>query len=534
MRKFSKVLAFTLAAVMVLGLAACGGNSESTSTGSAAVSSTAATSDSNAAASSIDTSKFVDVSYVVLGDPPTNGQDVKVQEKWNEIMEKKINANMHLKWIEWADWLTKYNLLLASGEPVDLITTATDWLETWQNAQKGAFLTLDELIPKYAPNVWASVTPEQWEECKYEGKIVLMPENNFTQWTNHGAIYRADWAKEFGITEPIRDFDTLGKYFQGIKDNKPDVIPWEVQANITTANLAYGYILTNTDHVALDFVSPAIFYAKSYDEKYSVTLPVFDDIYVEFAKKMKEWGDKGYWREDVLNFKGDVDQAFKAGKNGMKAHHTETLKGLHTTVAREQPGADLQMFPFISKNNNNILKLSITHGGTSISANSQNPERALMVYDLIRSDKEVYRLLNYGIEGVQYAEKDGKLARPEGYNEQRDTFSSNFWGGREDKFQIVGPDDWDGIKDYYSEFEKIAKPFPYGRFVFNKQPIETELTSLQNVVNTYETAISFGKAGDPVKAVEKYREKLKEAGIDKVQAELQKQLDEFKSKVEGK
>ena len=33
-------------------------------------------------------------------------------------------------------------LLLASGEPVDLITVATDWLDTWQNAQKGAFQPL--------------------------------------------------------------------------------------------------------------------------------------------------------------------------------------------------------------------------------------------------------------------------------------------------------------------------------------------------------------------------------------------------------
>ena len=66
----------------------------------------------------IDTSEFQTISYVMLGDKPKNGQFEKVMEKVNAILKQKANAKLEIKWVEWADWQTKYNLLLASGEPL--------------------------------------------------------------------------------------------------------------------------------------------------------------------------------------------------------------------------------------------------------------------------------------------------------------------------------------------------------------------------------------------------------------------------------
>ena len=43
-------------------------------------------------------------------------------------------------------------LLLSSGQPVDLLFTA-DWTNYQQYAKKGAFLALDEIVPKYAPQL---------------------------------------------------------------------------------------------------------------------------------------------------------------------------------------------------------------------------------------------------------------------------------------------------------------------------------------------------------------------------------------------
>ena len=68
-------------------------------------------------------------------------------EKLNDILTEKVNAELDIYWIEWTDYLTNYNLILAQNDgSVNLVGTATDWLDAWPNVKKGAFLELSEDI----------------------------------------------------------------------------------------------------------------------------------------------------------------------------------------------------------------------------------------------------------------------------------------------------------------------------------------------------------------------------------------------------
>ena len=199
---------------------------------------------------------------------------------------------------------------------------------------------------------------------------------------------------------------------------------------------------------------------------------------------------------------------------------------------KAQPGSDLQMFSF-SDTRGNLISMPITHGGTSIGAHSKHPERALMAYELIRQNEEVYKLINFGIEGVQYDLKDGKRVRPAGYDDARDGFYTDFWGGRVDKFDLPSDTDWSGIGEVYKKYDAIKKPFPYGKFVFDKTKVDVEMTSISQVIGELLPAILYGKTDDPQKAVMELRDKLKSAGYDKVMAEIQSQLDAYKKLIEG-
>lgn len=538
---FKKSSAILLSILMASSLAACSSNNNKDNNKPAETAKASNNAGTNATASTntggdtaIDTSKFVKIKYLVLGNKPTNGQFDKVMGEVNKIMKEKINAELEWQWIEWTDWQTKYNLALASGEPIDLITIGTDWLDTWGNAQRGAFMNIDDLLPKYAPQTWNSVPEDAWAQSKYNGKIVLIPENAYTQWVNHGFFYRGDWAKEAGITEPIKDWDGIGKYLQYIKDNKPDVIPWDAVSGVSTFG---GFDTSYTDNLELPISTGylPVFTAKSFDEKYTINSPVFEDTMVKYATMMKDWADKGFWREDVLNNKNDTRASLRAGLTGMDQHHTQTFGTLRVQMDKDQPGSDLQMFPFARQGGKNLTELSITHGGTSVGANSKNPERALMAYDLIRNDEQIYHLINYGIEGTQYEIVDGKRQQPAGYDATRDDFYADFWGGRNDKLEIPSVTVWDQLEStLYAEYDKIKKPYPYGQFVFDKTPVEAELTAITQVTGEMGPAIAYGKAGDPVKAVEQFRSKLKTAGYDKVLAELQKQMDAYKTQMGGK
>ena len=213
-----------------------------------------------------DTSEHVVITYLVTGDIPTNKTN-EVLKVLNEKLTEKVNAELAIEWIVWTDWTTKYNLALATQDgSIDLVGTATDWLNAWPNIQKGAFLPLTEdMLKTYAPKTWESVPPENWELCKYDGTIYLMPEDNYAQWTNHGFLYRGDWAREAGL-EKINTWEDLGKYFQYIKDNKEGVIPWDADGNGTSyaPQLSGGWQTSHTGNIYIEGLPVDLFYGVSY------------------------------------------------------------------------------------------------------------------------------------------------------------------------------------------------------------------------------------------------------------------------------
>ncbi len=533
--KMKKAASLVLALLLVLTLAACvvtpSGPAEPTK--APQVNNTDNT-------KAIDTSKFVTISHLSLGNKPTNGQYEAVKAEWDKYLKEKLNCALEVQYIGWTDYMTQYNLLLATGEGLDLINSASDWLEMWPNAQRGAFLELNDLLPTYAPITWSDIPKSSWEETTLGGDIIAIPEDMYSQWINHGFMYRGDWAKEFGITQPIDSWEEFGTYLQGVKDNKAKdgVVPFDVAGASNIKALYDHYPVSKSQLICIDPVQSGLAFGKSDAEWWEVRsrfLPLDDgtDMLLDFAKLMKQWGDAGYWREDALNNTADTWVQFKAGLTGTRQHHTQTYVYAWKELEMEIPGADLQWFP-CAVESKNLVKMSITHGATAIAANCKNPERALMVYDLIRNDETMYKLFNWGLEGVQYEIKDGMRVKPEGFITDSHSFASNFWGGRMDKFELKYPNadmiaNW---KEIYDTYETYAKPYRYGRFVFDKSPVEAQLTACTEVISRLLPAICVGKAGDPETAVKEFRDQLKLAGNEEILAEVQRQMTAFKNSLQ--
>lgn len=536
-KMMKKFLSLMLVLCMVLSLAACGSKEvkEEVATDATPAATTDGTTTAPAETAAIDTSEHEVIKFVILGNKPTNGRIEAALEKVNALLTEKVNAELELYYVEWADWTTQYNLLLASGDSsIDLIGTATDWLDAWPNAKKGAFLELtDEMLQTYAPLTYASVTPEHWEMCKLNGTTYLMPEDNYAQWTNHGMMYRGDWATQFGLTNGVHSWEDLGTYFAGVKANYPDVIPWDASASGQSfgQQLAGGYFQSKTKTIFIDGLDVPIFFGASPEDMFTIVSPYMEgDEYVAFAKQMKTWGDAGYWREDVLNYTGDTREEMYAGQTGADQHHTQTY---YTTVRPQmdikQPGSEVGFFSF-SEESKNLCNLVITHGACAVGAASEHPERALMVYDLLRNDQEIYRLFNYGIEGTDYVvTADGKLDRPEGFDPAKDNLDSNFWYGRNDALELDNVTWYTGKDEIFANYSSYAIDYPYSQLVFNTDDISSYMSNLSDVYTSYVTAIAFGKAGDPEKAVADFRQAMIDAGYNEVLAVLQAQMTEYKT-----
>lgn len=482
--------------------------------------------------SSIDTSEHVVVTYLVTGNVPTNKTETVVLPELNKVLTQKVNAELKPYWIEWTDYMSKYNLTIASQDGnLDLIGTATDWLDAWPNSQKGGFLELTtDMLQKYAPQTWAQVPAENWDMCKLNGKIYLIPEDNFAQWINHGFFYRGDWAKEAGLANGVHNWADMGKYFQYIKDNKSGVIPWDAKpdASIVT-QITWGWCVSHTKNITIDGLGVDLFYGESPENKTTVSKYYLDsDEFVNYAKNQRAWYQAGYWKTDVLNNTSiDTRAEMREGISGADQHHSMTYYGsLRTQMNTDQPGSDIGFFWF-GEEMGNVVRMNITHGAMAVAAKSKNPERALMVYDLMRNDKEVYRLLNYGIEGQQYVlAADGKtFTRPEGYNADTDGSGFNYWWGRTDDLELLSPDLDVAARDaLFAAYDKVAVPYPYGQVVFDLKPIQSQLSNLSNLYTTYMPQIAFGTQENPEAYVAEFRSKLKAAGYEAVIAEVEKQL----------
>lgn len=477
-----------------------------------------------------------EITMLTMGNKPTNGRLEAMLEKLNELLVAKANAKLDMFFIEWADWQTQYNVQLLSGDDnVDLIGTATDWLYAWENAEKGAFLPLsEEMLQANAPKTWAQVEADgHWDLTKLaDGNIYFMPEDNYTQYTNHGFFYRGDWAREAGFENgEITKFEDFTKYFQWVKANKPDAYPWDI-AGANEAALT-GYIQGHTDFPTLQGVSAgnyAPFHTKASDP-YTVTSWYMEgDALIEAAQLAKTWNEIGVWREDALNFDGEPRELFYAGLSGADQHHTQTFVNdiVHNMNAK-QPGSDPKFF-YWGKENGNFFKDIFTHGAMAVSAYSKNPEKALQVYDLIRNDKEIYMLFNYGIEGVDYTiNADGVLERPAGWDSSTMSLGTDYWWGRMDEFEPKLATQAPNKDAIIAELDATAKDYPYSTLQINKSNIDPTLAAMAGVLSEYIPQLQYGKFADPAAAIAEMRQKLKDVGYEDARASIQADMDAWKA-----
>lgn len=526
-----KLFAVLLAASMVLGLTACGSGNSGSGGGSSD-------------GADIDTSEHVVISYMTTGDAPSGEAKARLDEmmaELNKILTEKVNAELEIYYISWTDYLSNYNLTLARMDgTVDLVGTASDWLDAWPNAKNGAFLELSEdMLKTYAPKTWASVPAENWELCKYNGEIYLMPEDNYAQWTNHGYVYRLDWAKKAGLSNGVHSWEDLTEYFRYVTANKDELgvsVAWDSDGT-QYGQMAGGWISSHSNYVSIDGINSGAMWGGTKDDLYTVYSPYLTDTdsLVEFAKMMKEWDEMGVWKTDVLNNTSSTNRDdYRVGTVAAEQHHTQTWTDLvsHTEANKiydTDPEAETGFFYF-GEEAKNVVALSITHGAMAVSAGSANPERALMVYDLIRNDPDCYNLFNYGIKGTSWdVDENGLRILPDGYNSDTDNINgmTNYWWGRNDDLEVKDASrNWDKIDELYDEYDKIKIEYPYGQFVPEVDSIEAYISNVNEIHTNYMKQIAYGKySGTAEDIVAEYQQALKDAGIDEVTAELQKQFD---------
>ena len=435
-----------------------------------------------------------------------------VEAEMNKILQEKLNVTLRLKAVDWGNYEQKMQLINASGEEYDLAFTS-NWMNNYyQNVNKGVYVPLDDLLQKYAPTIMATIPKGGWIANKVNGKIYAVP--NYQIWARTDVAWPTkELADKYSLdVTKVKGIKDLTPFLESVKKGEPNLIPYENSklGNFRNVLLHYGF-----EEIAGSNIPGAI---KLDDANLKVVNQYQSEEYKSFVGLMREWNQKGFFRKDAATL-ADTSADRKAGKYAVLAGGTVKPGG--EVEIKALTGKDTLMLP--------TSKSYLTTGGiiatmTGVSKSSKNPERAVMLLDLIFKDKQLYNMLAHGIEGKHYKkinENTVEAIKDGGYDPNTDWEFGNQFNGYYRSGQKPG------IWEETVKLNETAANSPALGFSFDPTPVKSEIAQSSTVSQQYAAMLETGSV-DPAQILPEFLDKLKKAGSDVIIAEQQKQLDAWK------
>lgn len=525
MKKAKKLMSILLVLTMVFSLAGCGAKSAADSmenvTDSTDTAATAAndstggkTADNGTTDAAepveLDTSERVDLVFYVMGDAPADEQ--LVEDAVNEILLEKVNATIDMQFSTWTDFQQKYSMELTSGS-ADLIYIAS-WLHYGQLAKSGAFEELDTLLDTVAPDLKAAVGESNLNMCSVGGKIYAIP-CTWSEYVCNGIKYREDLRAKYDLPVP-NSVENMEAYLLGIQENDPSqglltVTTEESQGFLTAFDAAwifnFKYPWVNANGLPYGL-------AANYDSPTDVYDYWYSDDFVEDMKTMKRWADYGFWSKSALSDTNN-SESYKNGLCVAEIAGQNPNKQITAINDFKNDGHDDWESVYIAYGETNgvIYPGHATQNGTAIVRGSKNPERALKVLELLMTDQELNNLMQAGIRGVHYdLTEDGVYVDLNDPSSPKFAYEGfNTWALRNGDYKI--PQESDIIlNEMFDKYEELGNQTKFPNINYNAYAAER--TAVSNVMKQYLAPLQAGLVDDVDAAIEEFRQKMTDAGID--------------------
>jgi putative aldouronate transport system substrate-binding protein len=350
-----------------------------------------------------------------------------------------------------------------------------------------------------------------------------MPSNGWVAARTRGYIFGIPsitvFASPVGIAVETEYLDRYNMPYTGYK-NLADIEPLLAAIKRDNPNMypiaerlsAWGYDAQAGEHI------PGVVMLEDQDLK---VLNQFELPQVrEHFQLLRSWYLKGYIQPDAVTSTSNA---------------AETLAGLHPV------GTTGAIYPMAESNLTNnhggrrtialvfndpwMSTASITASMNAISRTSKDPVKAMQFLNLLNSDVYLYNLIARGVEGKHYRRTDAihvSAIENSGYRPQTDWVFGN-------QFLAYYWEDQKG-----DEYERTiiqnnnGRPSPALGFSLDTSPIQTEMASVSAVVNEYLPALETG-AVDTDTVLPEFIAKLRDAGSQRIIAEIQRQIDIWKA-----
>lgn len=541
---FKKSLSTLLIVTMLVALlAACSSKSGNGESGASSTTGASPSSEASATQTSEPTESApeeVKLKVMLFGDKPIEME--KILAEFEKRTQGTLNTKLDIEFNPFDDHKKKLNLKLTAGESVDFAFDAP-WGSLNQNVSNGYYQELDKYFnnDEY-PGLKKAFPKDYLDANSINGHIYGIPITN-AFYDIEVVFIRKDLREKFGM-QPIQSYDDLKAYLENVQQQEKSMIPFGLM-NLRGFFKMFGVEekkLTNVKMVA--GTSPGFNVILSDDGKKVLGATTLGDSADKFASLPAPFNDPYYlypqydkyveWnkfvQKDVLSEK-DPQALFVAGKSAANEGTINQAAQIRQKLKAAVPGADIEMFVY----NTFIRNMEPDAIGTDYKAwndivipvTSKNTDRTMKFLDWLFSSQENHDLIENGIEGEHWT-KDGDR-----YYKMTDKTTQYTFPGYELSWsptmsRINADNDAETLKllDYQSKPETYYLT-PLSGFVFNAEPVKTEMALIAPILSQSEPVFKNGLDKNWKATAEKNLKQMEKYGLEKIRQELIKQVQAF-------
>ncbi len=468
--------------------------------------------------------EHVTLEVIMIGNGTKKDAADEVFKAISDYVADRLNAEIILTCYPSSDLTQKLLMRLVAGEPWD-INFDSDWTGYYKMIAQEGYMDVSELLPVYAPNLYATYEKAGTLDAirDSEGRITALP---WTMVSNNRLFFRwrGDLADAAGLTYDTSKMGTIEDVYQVCSDLHkayPDLyivdsLPMDMfMTKYNLYHIGHGYCVDLTDPECK-------------------LIPIEETPVIrECAEWTKKFIDEGIIWADAFTYSHDPLTLWMQGKM-IATTSSVTHEFCNYVLPMNDENARTDYFMYYPENY--YPNRSPLANALCISAISENPERALMFLDMLETDKGLFDLLLYGIEGKTYVVDENGAAR---YPAGMDSTTSNYmdFSGRWAfwKPQFMRPDDrypqgfWQNEADFATNYE-YNTVCPIISFAPNLDDINVEVSERDAVFMDCQTLAQTRSIDDIDAFVAEYSKKLVDADAGVVLNELQAQIDAYLGK----
>lgn len=502
---FKQLICAILALSVILGLAACGGGSMPDDSEPSAEN---VQSDGEAATSEI---PVVKIALPSISEPTRKQQ---VTDAVNEILVEQIGCKVEFIPLDYGTYANQMNMILSSDEnTVDAFHTMYSFTLSSLVAN-GQIMALDELVEKYGQGIVDAVGSDYIDCGRVNGDLYTLPIVAAYS-TSLGYLMSKEVADEFGATdENINSLADLTELFMKVKEKYPEY-------NLVPTSSA-GWMADSTIDNLCDTNNLGVL--MNYGEELKVENYYASENYLEFCKYGKIWQDAGLLTDDPLNSNNGTMAEIN---NGTALGCFIDRYSAYAIIMDYQSMFNMEITAF-TLSDAFATTQNVIHSNWCIPSSCKDPESTMKVLNEFYTNPEIATLLLLGIEGETYVTNENGQAV---YADGVDMMNAG-WGMGMTFFWLnsaistpLAPQTTEYWEDVKNSNEVCKKSKALG-FTFDSSAVVDEMTACANVVNQYHLPLLAGIV-DYEEVLPQFLEALEAAGIDKIIAEKQRQLDEW-------